>query len=334
MCERTCKHRAACLALACLAACQHGEPDAATSRAEPRATDARTEHVADADQRALRVARTHPPATHPPATLVGASGVHRVWNETADPWDEPVHDWLALADAVFTERFGPPPAEPPRDVVLAGEDFWPRTTCEHPYERLVERGAAAFFSRSCGKVHVRRDVTSSRGEDLRATVIHEAVHQRVARQGFPVLAGPGAWITEGLGLYFECLDEDGRIKLARSQRLSQARTMLRSGQLPSLVEFVSMDALELEALGQERVLYSWHGRIYERQVSLHHTQAFAVMAFLHRRFQSELPALVAAGLESGLTLELFERHLGLEAAELQRAFDDSFRALVIAGIDF
>jgi len=314
----------ACLGIACLAACQRAEP-AASSKHDPGSV-----------------------------AVIGTSERFRVLDETpardsdSGAWtasEEPLLQWLQLADAAFTERFGAVPLPSSagragaseralRDVVLAGTDYWPRLTCEHDYDGLAARGAAAFFSRACGKVHVQRNVTTARTEDLRAALIHEAVHQRVARQGFPVLTGPGAWVTEGLSLYLECLDERGRIDLQRSRRLAEARSLFRSGRLAPLSAFLAMSARELDALGQERVQYPWRHRIYERRVSLHHTQAFAVMAYLHRRRIPELPDLVRAGLESGLTLESLERHLGLTPDEIEREYEDSFRALSLAGVDY
>ena len=247
----------------------------------------------------------------------------------------PALDWLELADSAFTALLGPPPsAQPQRIVLFSGTDFWPRSSCDHPYDRLVEHGAAAFFARTCGMVHVRQDVTTANPEDLRASLLHEAVHQRVMRQRFPALSGPGAWISEGIGLYFECLDEDGRVDLGRSERLSQARVLFQSGRFLPLSEFTALDAEGLDALAQERVLYPWHGRVQERRVSLHHVQAFAVMAFIHRRFRPELRGLLEVGLSSGLSPEVLERHLGLGLSEIARKYEDSYQGLSIAGVDY
>ena len=272
-------------------------------------------------------------------TVVAEGAGFRVLSELDGALDLPVLDWLAIADAAFSSRIAAE-AEAEgavREVVLAGLGFAPRATCPdrggdeeadgHDYSAHVARGAAAFFARSCGRIHVQDPGAHFGAAELRATLLHEATHQLVAAEGYARLTGPGAWLSEGLGVFAETLSDSGKNDLRRVRRLAEARMLFYSGRLLPLAEFLALDARGLEGLGQATVEYPWRGRAHERHVALHHTQASSVMAWLQHDFPDDLSRLIRIGLVDGLPPERLEAELCRTRAELQRAYTNYFHQL-------
>lgn len=262
---------------------------------------------------------------------IAADGRYRVFATTDEVTDLDVLAWLAVADDAFTERFEVPTVgSGERDVWLAGAGFLPRGECEHDFDAHVARGAAAFYARSCGNVHVQRTALPT---ELVRVLLHEAIHQRVAFDGWPALDGPGAWLTEGLGVWAEHLDASGVLDLRRSQRLAEARTLYRAGLLAPLPDYLDFDAQELAALGQELVTYAWNGRVFQRRVAVHHSQAATVIGFLESRHHDAFAALVRGGLEHGLSHHRLLEQLGLTPDELLSQYERWMRGIQIQGVD-
>lgn len=250
----------------------------------------------------------------------------------------PALDWLAVMgvadDALSQLLGGEASSAEPRLVILADAGFYPRRSCVHDYDRHVARGAAAFFSRACGKVHVQLQPSPNAKADLTLVLQHETVHQRVALEGRPEVTRPGAWIWEGVAVFAEALDDQGRVATDGSRRLAEARMLFRSGRLLPLTDYLDLDAAELHALGSIAVSYSWQRRTWQRSVSQHHTQAASVMAYLHTRHPAATPGLIQRGLDHGLTYTALEQQLGLSPGELQRDYEAFFRSMQLKGVDF
>jgi len=230
-------------------------------------------------------------------------------------------DVLQQADTALDALLGEPSPHGERPVIwITSRADVGGAACRHSASELHEAGALGFFSCSCGAIHVAASVDPKDEDVVRRVLLHEAVHQRLAVAGLPRLAGPGSWIDEGLATLFESLTSDGALDVEALDRISIARALSDAELLLPLARFLDLDREGTEGLGDVEAYYVWKSIVYHHAVPRLHTQAFAVMAFLHETLGEGFPAFLAQGLRDGGSARLVRSCTGLRAGRLQATF--------------
>lgn len=160
--------------------------------------------------------------------------------------------------------------------------------------------------------------TASLADPLAAQRIaaHEATHQFVRGEGWPIVRGAGAWFDEGIALLMERWN-GAAWEFDAWDRLVQARALGSADLMLPLADFADLDRASWKALPRPRLAWRSAGRSYLRTVHPGPIQSAALMAFLVERNPDGVRHLVREGVAGRLNAKGLVRLTGSEFEQLE-----------------